>query len=133
MATKVIDVSLILKVFSCMVIIFLFVVCGVGYSRCDGARLNFDGNMNHHNARFEMAIVCTVLIAFGILALLGEFEARYVEIHASFLCKRIGRGIYYLVLGFVTLGVTGDLGMVGGILLMINGLFHIIYGAAFGG
>jgi len=74
----------------------------------------YSGNpscVSNLNYEFAVAIIAALNILFAFVGLLGELELGFVLTHVQLLASYWGKAIYLGVMGVMTLGVAGDLGI----------------------
>jgi len=78
-----------------------------------------------YNEDFASAEIAACLCLFGVLSLLGEFKFHQILRYFSFMGGYLGRGLFYVFLGTLCLGIAGNIGLIGGLSVFAVGVVQI--------
>jgi len=82
-----------------------------------------------HTAVFTLRVFSAYLMIFALLFLCIEFKSTTVLTAVAGIISPLGRGVVYLITGFLVFGLFGNLGIFFGVAWMICVILHIILGA----
>jgi len=87
---------------------------------------SFAPTVAHINGGWAIFFFCIGLILFCILGILGELQIKVYLDSVSIWVKFWTRGVWYTVMGFFALGISGALGIATGFYLFFVAIFMFI-------
>jgi len=79
------------------------------------------------NPLFASSQHATLLIVVGILSFLAEINFEWVLRDFHILATLFGHGIFYIVAGFLCLGIAGNLGILLGTIVGCIGVIYVLF------
>jgi len=129
----------------CCVAVFIVGVCGIVGAVEQKVKLNWGGvngvseselkqwALSDVNWPFAAASLSGLLCLLSILGFVAELHCCGVLYRQLKLLRNLhGMGVFYMLLGFLTLGIAGNLGIIVGAVTMVLGLLFLIAGALCG-
>jgi len=82
-----------------------------------------------HTANFTIRVFSAYLLIFSLLFIFIELKSTTILTAFAGMISPLGRGIIYLLNGFLVFGLVGNFGLFFGPLWMVCGILHIVMGA----
>jgi len=82
-----------------------------------------------HTANFTIRVFSAYMLIFAILFFAIELKSTTVLTAVAGMVSPLGRGVVYLITGFLVFGLAGNIGIILGLIWMVCGVLHIILGA----
>jgi len=84
---------------------------------------------NRYTANLSIRVLSAYLMLFAILFIFIELKSTTILTPFAGMISPLGRGVVYFIVGLLVFGLVGNLGLFFGVLWMINGVLHIVFGA----
>jgi len=82
-----------------------------------------------HTANFTIRVFSAYLMIIALIFICVELKSTTVLTAIAGMISPLGRGVIYLITGFLVFGLVGNWGIFFGLLWMVCGILHIVLGA----
>lgn len=87
-----------------------------------------NGYLGNQNMRWTFFLLACLIVIFGVIMILGELHVPLVTTKFTFFYYSFVKGMIYLSIGFLVMGMSNLLGLVIAIYMWIIGILNCIYG-----
>jgi len=87
-----------------------------------------NGDLGNQNFRFSFFMLAAVMVAFGVIMILGELHLPLITTKFTFFYYSFVKGIIYVAVGFLVMGMSNIFGLFVAIVLWAVGIANCVYG-----
>jgi len=87
-----------------------------------------NGVLGNQNYRWTFFILAATMIAFGVVMILGELHVPLITTKFTFFYYSFVKGIIYVAIGFLVMGMSNVFGLFVAIMLWLLGIANCVYG-----
>jgi len=87
-----------------------------------------NGYLGNQNMRFTFFLLAVLIVAFGVIMILGELHIPMVTTKFTFFYYSFVKGLIYIGIGFLVMGMSNIFGLVVAIYFWLLGIGNCIYG-----
>jgi len=87
-----------------------------------------NGKLGNQNFRFTFFLLAALMVAFGVVIILGELHMPIITTKFTFFYYSFVKGIIYIAIGFLVMGMSNIFGLFVAIYMWIVGILNCVYG-----
>jgi len=87
-----------------------------------------NGFLGNQNMRWTFFILAALMVAFGVIMILGELHVPLVTTKFTFFYYSFVKGLIYVAIGFLIMGMSNILGLLVAIIMWVVGILNCVYG-----